>query len=50
MTFTFYRLGKMEFWDAIFYGVAQFAGATAGVAIASALLLGETISRCLAVA
>jgi aquaporin Z len=40
MTFTFYRLGKMEFWDAIFYGVAQFAGATAGVAIASALLLG----------
>ena len=40
MTFTFYRLGKMEFWDAIFYGVAQFAGATAGVAIAGALLLG----------
>jgi hypothetical protein len=24
MTFTFYRLGKVEFWDAIFYGVAQF--------------------------
>src|SRR5260370_27874374 len=40
MTFTFYRLGKMEFWDAIFYGVAQFAGATAAVAIATALLLG----------
>ncbi|HKW35980.1 MAG TPA: aquaporin [Candidatus Acidoferrum sp.] len=40
MTFTFYRLGRVEFWDAIFYGVAQFAGATAGVAIASALLLG----------
>jgi aquaporin Z len=40
MTFTFYRLGKMEFWDAIFYGVAQFVGATAGVSIASALLLG----------
>jgi aquaporin Z len=40
MTFTFYRLGKVEFWDAIFYGVAQFAGATAGVAIATALLLG----------
>jgi aquaporin Z len=40
MTFTFYRLGKMEFWDAIFYGVAQFVGATAGVAFASALLLG----------
>ena len=40
MTFTFYRLGKMKFWDAMFYGVAQFSGATAGVAIASALLLG----------
>jgi len=40
MTFTFYRLGKVEFWDAIFYAVAQFAGATTGVAIATALLLG----------
>src|SRR5262245_31570752 len=40
MTFTFYRLGKVEFWDAIFYGVAQFAGATAGVVITSFLLLG----------
>src|SRR5215831_13332492 len=38
MTFAFYRLGKVEFWDAIFYGVAQFAGATAGVVIASSLL------------
>src|SRR5262245_44878996 len=35
MTFTFYRLGKVESWDAIFYGVAQFAGATAGVVIAT---------------
>ena len=40
MTFTFYRLGKVEFWDAIFYGIAQFAGATAGVVIATSLLLG----------
>jgi aquaporin Z len=40
ITLTFYRLGKVEFWDAIFYGVAQFVGATAGVAIATALLLG----------
>ena len=40
MTFTFYRLGKVEFWDAIFYGVAQFSGATVGVAIATSLLLG----------
>ena len=30
----------MKFWDAMFYGVAQFSGAIAGVAIASALLLG----------
>jgi len=30
----------VEFWDAIFYGVAQFAGATAGMVIASSLLLG----------
>ena len=40
ITFTFFRLGKVEFWDAIFYGVAQFAGATAGVAVASSLLFG----------
>ena len=40
MTFTFFRLGKVKLWDAIFYGAAQFAGATAGVAIASSLLLG----------
>src|SRR5262249_7213738 len=40
ITFTFYRLGKMEFWDAIFYGVAQFVGAAAGVVIASFFLLG----------
>src|SRR5262249_42542707 len=40
MTLTFYRLGKMEFWDGIFYGVAQFTGATVGVVIATFLLLG----------
>ena len=40
VTFTFFRLGKVQFWDAIFYGIAQFAGATAGVAIATGLLLG----------
>src|SRR5262252_5128476 len=38
MTFTFYRLGKIEFWDAIFYGVAHFGGAIAGVVIAAFLL------------
>jgi len=40
ITFTFYRLGKVELRDAIFYGAAQFAGATAGVVIATFLLLG----------
>ena len=40
MTFTFYRLGNIDFWDAIFYGVAQFAGAAGGVAIAASLLRG----------
>lgn len=40
MTFAFYRLGKLEFWDTIFYAVAQFAGAAAGVAFASLLLAG----------
>ena len=40
ITLTFYRLGNVEFWDAIFYGLAQFAGATAGVGMATSLLLG----------
>lgn len=38
MTFTFYRLGKVKLWDAIFYGIVQFAGATAGVALATVIL------------
>ena len=40
ITFTFYRLGKVQLWDAIFYGVAQFSGATLGVVLAALLLLG----------
>ncbi len=40
ITFTFYRLGKVEFWDALFYGAAQFFGATSGVAIATYILQG----------
>jgi aquaporin Z len=40
ITFTFFRLDKVEFWDAFFYGVAQFAGAIAGVVIATIALLG----------
>jgi aquaporin Z len=34
ITLTFYRLGKVEFWDAWLYVVAQFLGAIAGVTLA----------------
>ena len=40
MTFAFYRLGKVEFWDALFYFASQFTGAIIGVAIATYLLRG----------
>ncbi|MGA6954715.1 MAG: aquaporin [Candidatus Acidiferrales bacterium] len=40
MTFAFYRLGKIAPWDALFYGMAQFSGATSGVALATFLLRG----------
>jgi aquaporin Z len=40
ITFTFYRLRKVDFWDALFYGAAQFFGATSGVAIATCILRG----------
>jgi aquaporin Z len=38
VTLTFYRLRKVERWDAVFYVLAQFAGAAIGVALATALL------------
>jgi aquaporin Z len=38
MTLTFYRLGKLPFWDTLFYIAAQFAGAIGGVGIAAYLL------------
>jgi aquaporin Z len=40
ITLTFYRLGKVEFWDAWFYVIAQFAGALGGVALARHTLRG----------
>ena len=40
ITFAFYRLGNVEFWDAVFYAVAQCAGAIGGVAVAGYLLQG----------
>jgi aquaporin Z len=33
ITFTFYRLGKVEFWDAWLYVIAQFFGAIGGVCL-----------------
>ena len=38
VTLTFFRLGKVEAWDAVFYVTAQFAGGIAGVRLAAALL------------
>jgi aquaporin Z len=40
ITLTFYRLGKVEFWDAWLYVIAQFLGAIGGVAVARYLLRG----------
>jgi aquaporin Z len=40
LTFTFYRLGNVELWDALFYAAAQFSGAIGGVAIARYVLRG----------
>src|SRR5262249_26107471 len=41
LTLAFYRLGKLEPWDALFYPIAQFLGAIAGVAIARFVLRGS---------
>ena len=35
VTWTFFRLGKIETWDAAFYTLFQFAGGIAGVSVAS---------------
>ena len=40
VTLTFYRLGKMDFADAVFYVTAQFFGAVSGVAIVTVVLAG----------
>jgi aquaporin Z len=40
ITFTFYRLGKVDLWDAFFYATAQFSGAICGVAITAYVLRG----------
>jgi aquaporin Z len=38
VTLTFWRLGKVKGWDALFYVAAQFAGGLAGVGIAATVL------------
>ena len=40
ITLTFYRLGKVAFWDAWLYVVAQFSGAIGGVTLARIALRG----------
>lgn len=42
VTLTFLRLGKIKFWDAVFYIAAQFAGGAAGVWV-SWLVLGKLL-------
>lgn len=37
VTLTFFRLGKVAPWDAVFYVIAQFAGGVAGVALVAAV-------------
>ena len=37
-TLTFYRLGKVEQWDAIFYMLSQFAGGVLGVLVSFAVM------------
>ncbi len=38
VTLTFFRLGKIEPWDGVFYVLAQFTGAVAGVLVVSRVL------------
>ena len=38
VTLTFFRLGKIDGWDALFYVLAQFAGGVGGVLLMTALL------------
>jgi aquaporin Z len=44
VTWTFFRLGKVELWDAAFYTLFQFAGGVAGVMLAS-LALGKLVAH-----
>lgn len=43
VTFTFFRLGKIARWDAIFYAIAQFSGAILGVGLV-AMFFGKAVA------
>jgi aquaporin Z len=43
VTFTFFRLGKIKAWDAVFYIACQFVGAVAGVWLVS-MVFGRQVS------
>jgi aquaporin Z len=43
VTITYFRLGKVKPWDAMFYIMGQFAGGIAGV-LAATLLFGKTVA------
>ena len=43
ITLTYFRLGKIDAWNAFFYVVSQFLGGVLGVAV-SALLLGKSLA------
>src|SRR5262245_58232756 len=45
ITLTFYRLGNVALWDAVFYCAVQFIGAIAGVALASFVLRGAPMDK-----
>lgn len=44
VTFTFWRLGKVDSWDAVFYVIAQFIGGLTGMVVA-ALVLGGALAH-----
>jgi aquaporin Z len=44
VTLTFFRLGKVALWDAVFYVVAQFAGGVAGVTLV-AMVAGKLLAH-----
>ena len=45
VTLTFFRLGKIEPWDALFYILFQFAGGATGMAVATLILRSSILSH-----